>query len=73
MISGLPVCAIFRISGRSTSSNEATLNAGTSRSARKSTAVKSNGELKQSMPSSSASAMSRGVQSHGMYASWYRS
>ena len=68
--SGRPVAAIRRMSGRSTSSNDATLNAGTSIATRKSTAVGSNGLEKQSIPSDSASVLSRGCQSHGMYASW---
>ena len=70
MTSGRPVLAILRMSGRSTSSNEATLKAGTSIVIRKSTAVASNGLEKQSIPSDSASVLSPGCQAHGMYASW---
>ena len=73
MTSGRPVAAMRRTSGRSTSSNEATLKAGTSIATRKSTAVGSNGLEKQSIPSDSASALRRGCHSHGVYASWYRS
>ena len=66
MIIGRPVRATIRMSGRSTSSNEAILKAGTSIAARKSTAVGSNGAEKRSIPSSSAIAFSFGCQSHGM-------
>ena len=66
MISGRPVAAIRLIRGRSTSSNDATLNAGTSIATRKSTAVGSNGLEKQCRPRDSASALSSGCHSQGV-------
>ena len=54
MMSGLPVAAALRISGRCTFSNDAILYAGASRFSRKSTAVSSNGDEKHAMPRSRA-------------------
>ena len=57
---GLPLDAIYSISGMSVISKEAILYAGTSMLSRKSTASRSNGEEKQTNPSSSAMACSVG-------------
>ena len=72
-ISGLPVRAMAAISGVSTISNEATLNAGAPSPSRNATAVGSNGEEKQAIPAAAAWANSRGCQSQGVCASWYSS
>ena len=54
IIIGLPVLATYSIRGKSMASNEAILYAGAPSSSKKSTAVKSNGELKIVIPSSLA-------------------
>ena len=69
MIIGLPVRATLRISGRSVFSNEAILKAGTPSESRKSTAVSSNGELKQCRPCVAARAMIGACHSQGVWAS----
>ena len=71
MIMGFPVRAMYSTSGTSHISNDATLYAGTFIVSRKSTAVKSNGDEKRSIPSRLAISFSFGCHSHGVYASPY--
>ena len=68
-ITGLPVVATLRIRARSPHSNEAILWAGTSRLSRKSTALASNGLLKQCRPRLAARAISGACHAHGVAAS----
>ena len=69
IIIGLPFEATYSIKGISVISKEAILYAGTSRVSKKSTAVLSNGEEKQTNPSSLATWNSSLCHSQGVYAS----
>ena len=62
---GTPAAAAWRISGRSTISNEAIFMAGTPSSRSESTASRSNGEEKKAMPLSAACFASCGCHSRG--------
>ena len=73
MITGLPVSAIRAISGRSTISDDATLNAGASSFSSNSIAVGSNGLENGTSPRSRARSKIGSCHSHGVDASVYRS
>ncbi|CAI8300416.1 MAG: Uncharacterised protein [Bacteroidetes bacterium MED-G17] len=69
IIMGLPLLAVYRIRGISVISKDAILYAGTSNCSKKSTAVLSNGEEKQTKPPSLATLNNSLCHSHGVYAS----
>ena len=64
-ISGRPLLAVYSMSGRSTSSNDAILNAATSSASSSSTAARSNGLERNSMPASRLCAARIGCHSRG--------
>ena len=73
IIIGFPFDATYYINGISVISKDAILYAGTSISSRKSTDVLSKGEENTIKPKSSATFLSLGCHSQGMYASSYNS